>query len=139
METLAQVKSEQNIEIAKKGFADFLNGNINGVADACANDVEWGSYENPVVPYAGMFHGKKGVAEFFSTLGSAVEYKAFDPKDYYADKDSVMVKGYHEAVVKSTGKTFGHDFLMHFKIKDGLIRSFFAYVDSNDQAKAFSK
>src|SRR6476660_8306420 len=130
METLAQIKSEQNIEIAKKGFTDFHNGNINGVVDACTSDVAWGSYENPVVPYAGMFHGKRGVADFFSTLISTVDYKVFDPKEYYADKDSVLVKGYQEAVVKSTGKTLGHDFLMHFKMTDGLIRYFFAYVDS---------
>jgi len=86
-----------------------------------------------------MFHGRKGIADFFSTLSDAVDYKVFDPGDYYADNDSVLVKGYQEAIVKSTGKTFGHDFLMHFKIRDGKIASFFAYVDSMDEAQAFSK
>jgi len=139
METLTSIRAEQNISVVQKGFADFLSGNINGILDASAEDVTWGSYENPVVPYAGSFFGKKGVADFFSTLGSAVDYKAFEPKDFYTDKDVVFVKGYHEAVVKSTGKTFGHDFLMEFTIRDGLISRFFAFVDSKDQADAFTK
>ena len=139
METLATVKSEQNIAIAQKGFADFLKGNIAAIIEASAEDVTWGSYENAVVPFAGMFHGRKGIADFFSTLSDTVDYKVFDPGDYYADNDSVLVKGYQEAIVKSTGKTFGHDFLMHFKMRDGKIASFFAYVDSKDEAQAFSK
>jgi ketosteroid isomerase-like protein len=139
METLATVKSEQNISIAQKGFADFLSGNIKSVADACADNVEWGSYDNPAVPFAGMYHGKKGVADFFSTLGASVDYKVFDPKVYYADKDSVLVHGRQEGTVKSTGKSFAHDFMMHFKMEDGKIVSFFAYVDSADEAQAFRK
>lgn len=139
METLATVKSEQNLEIAQKGFADFLKGDIKSVADACADDVQWGSYDNAIVPFAGTYHGKKGVADFFSTLGRSVDYKVFDPKNYYADKDSVLVHGRQEGVAKSTGKSFSHDFIMHFKMQDGKIAYFFAYVDSNDEAQAFSK
>lgn len=139
METLASVKKEQNISVVQQGFADFASGNIGGIVDASSDDITWGSYYNPGVPYSKTYHGKKGVAEFFSTLVSNIDYTAFQPKEFFADSDHVFVKGYHEGLVKSTGKKFGHDFLMDFQIHDGKIKSFYAWVDTRDQAQAFAK
>ena len=79
------------------------------------------------------------MGEFFSTLSTTADYKRFEPREFYADGDTVLVRGYHEAVVRSTGKKFGHDFLMHFKMKDGKVFDYFAFIDINDQAQAFTK
>jgi uncharacterized protein len=138
MDTLATVKKEQNISIVQNAFANFLNGNIASIVEACTDDVEWGTYDNSAVPYGQTYHGKNGVAEFFATLVGTIEYTAFQPAEYFADVDMVFVKGYHEATVKSTGKTFGHEFLMDFKLRDGKVSSFFAWVNTRDQAAAFS-
>jgi ketosteroid isomerase-like protein len=139
MDTLATVKKEQNILTVQNAFAEFLNGNIAGILEACTDDIEWGTHENPAVPFAKLYHGKNGAAEFFSTLGGSVDYISFKPSSYFADRDMVFVKGYHEATVKSTGKSFGHEFLMEFTLLDGKISSFFAWVDTLDQSIAFSK
>jgi uncharacterized protein len=139
METLATVKTEQNISIVQNAYAEFAKGNFQGVADACTDDIVWGSYENETVPYAGSYHGKKGVVDFFTTLTGSVDYTDFQPREFFANGDYVFVKGYQAATVKSTGKTFGHDFLMEFKLENGKVNSFFAYVDTKDQAKAFAK
>ena len=137
METLATVKKEQNVLTVQQAFDDFLKGNVQGIADACTDDITWGSYFDPLVPFSKTYKGKTGVGEFFATLGGSAEYKRFDTNDFYADGDSVLVKGYQEAVVRSTGKTFSHDFLMHFKLRDGKICYFFSYIDILDEVKAF--
>jgi uncharacterized protein len=137
METLATLKNEQNVSTVKKAFQDFLTGNVQGIMDVCTDDISWGSYFDPSVPFSKTYHGKSGVGEFFATLGGSADYKRFDTNEFYADGDSVLVKGYHEAVVRSTGKTFGHDFLMHFKLRDGKICYFFSYIDILDEMKAF--
>jgi uncharacterized protein len=137
METLATLKNEQNVSTVKKAFQDFLTGNVQGIMDVCTDDISWGSYFDPSVPFSKTYHGKSGVGEFFATLGGSADYKKFDTNEFYADGDSVLVKGYHEAVVRSTGKTFGHDFLMHFKLRDGKICYFFSYIDILDEVKAF--
>jgi len=139
METLASVKKEQNISIVQNAFDNFLKGNIAAILDECTDDIEWGSYNNPAVPFGKTYHGKEGTAEFFSTLAAAADYTIFEPGDYYADKDSVLVRGYQEATVKATGKSFSHEFLMHFKLRERKISYFFAFVDSRDEAEAFKK
>jgi ketosteroid isomerase-like protein len=138
METLLNAKKEQNISIVQKAFQNFQQGNIADILSESTEDIEWGSYKNSVVPFGKTYHGKKGAGEFFATLAATTEYKTFEPREFYADKDSVLVRGYHEAIVKSTGKNFGHEFLMHFKLREGKVYSFFAFVDSRDEAEAFS-
>lgn len=139
METLATVKTEQNISIVQNAYAEFGKGNFQGVADACTDDIVWGSYENETVPYAGSYHGKKGVLDFFATLVGSATYTDFQTREFFGSGDHVFVKGYHAATVKATGKSFGHDFLMEFRLANGKVNSFFAYVDTKDQAQAFSK
>jgi uncharacterized protein len=139
METLATVKKEQNISIVQQAFENFLKGNVQGIADACTDDITWGSYSDPIVPFTKTYHGKKGVGEFFATLAASADYTKFDTNEFYADGDAVLVKGYQEAVVKTTGKTYGHDFLMQFKLRDGKVYYFFSFIDLSDEIKAFTK
>lgn len=138
METIATIKKEQNISIVQNAFANFLQGNIPGILNACTENVDWATHENVGVPYAQTYQGKKGVAEFFTSLSESIDYTEFQPKKFYADADKVFVKGYHKAKVKSTAKTFAHEFLMEFTLSDGNISSFFAWVDTRDQSAAFS-
>lgn len=131
--------TEANIEIAKKGFADFGKGDIGAILDACTSDVTWSTWENEKVPFAKTYKGKNGVAEFFQTLAGSVDYSAFNPTAYYAADNKVFAKVFHAATVKATGKSFAHDTVLEFTIEDEKIKSFFAYVDSLDQAQAFEK
>jgi ketosteroid isomerase-like protein len=137
MDASATAEKEQNISIVQNAFENFLKGKIQGILDACTDDIKWGAHENAGVPYAQTYYGKEGTAEFFTTLSGSIDYSEFQPKEFFADGDKVFVKGSHKAKVKSTGKTFGHDLLMEFSLRDGKIASFFAWVDSRDQAQAF--
>lgn len=128
---------EQNIAVAQHAINDFLSGDIQGMLNLCADDITWSTNENPDVPFAHTYKGKTGANQFFNDLGSNVEFKDFSPEKYYGDDDMVFVKTHEAAKVKSTGKTYDHQMLMSFKIRDGKIKEFFAYVDSADQARAF--
>jgi ketosteroid isomerase-like protein len=126
-----------NIETVQHAFADFAQGNIPGILDVCTDDINWSSWNNPAIPFAQTYTGKAGAATFFTELDSAVTYTAFEPRHFYDCGDRVFVKVFHSAIVKATGKTFAHEALMEFVFRDEKISSFFAYVDSHDEAMAF--
>jgi ketosteroid isomerase-like protein len=134
METLA---TTANIETVQHAFADFAKGNIAGILEVCTDDINWSSWNNPVVPFAKSYHGKAGAANFFKDLSDAVDYTAFEPRNFYDCGDRVFVKVYHAANVKATRKSFAHEALMEFVFRGEKINSFFAYVDSHDQVIAF--
>ena len=71
----------------------------------------------------------------------AVDYSEFAPRDFFSDdkNNAVFVRGHHTGKVKLTGKTFSHDWLMEFHLREGKTDSFFAFVDSNDQSQAFTQ
>lgn len=130
---------EQMITLVKQGIDDFLKGNIPALLDNFTEDITWAIYANPDVPFAQTYKGKSGTAQFFKDLDNSVNFNVFSPEKYYADEDMVFVKTHEVATVKSTGKTYDHQILMTFKIRDEKICEFFAYGDSAAQTRAFSK
>jgi ketosteroid isomerase-like protein len=135
METTTAIKT--NLQVIQQAFDDFAQGNISGIIDVCTDDVVWESYENPDVPYAGAFHGKEGVKDFFSKLAGAVNYSFFEPKEFIGEGDSIIALGHQTGTVKATGKTFDHDWSFSFKMQNGKLKHFFSFVDSRDQSQAF--
>jgi len=135
METATLTKN--NVQIIQHAFDDFGRGNIQGILDVCANDVVWSSAEHPNVPIAGTFKGKEGVGEFFNAIAGNIDYSRFEPREFFNDKDAVIVLGHHTGTVKKTGKTFDHDWCMIFKLRDGKVYSYLIFVNTRDQAESF--
>lgn len=134
METLTQTKN--NVQIVQQAYTDFGSGNIEGILNACTDDVVWISQQNPNVPFAGTFNGKEGVGSFFSGVAE-IDYSNFEPKEFLSDKDAVVVLGHHAGKVKKTGKPFDHDWCMVFKLRDGKVYNYNLFLDTREQAEAF--
>ena len=139
MESSTSIAVSPNVQIIQDAYANFLKGNVAAIAAACTEDVVWGSYKNPEVPFSGMYYGKEGVLEFFKTLSENIDYTSFEPKEFFSDGDSVFVLGSEEGMVKTTGSKYGDEWCMHFRLKDGKIKYFFAFVDTYGQVKAYRK
>lgn len=138
MGTLASVKTDTNISVVQQAFENFLKGNIPAILESCTEDIQWGSYANPDVPFSSTYTGKNGVGQFFTDLSGSVDIENFQTSQFYGDNDNVFVVGNHKGKVKSTGKNFGHDFLMQFRLREGKVSNYFAWVDTHDQAQAFN-
>src|SRR5438046_8136 len=130
MEAATQTKS--NVQIIQQAFADFGSGNIQGIVDVCTDNVVWQSPENPNVPHAGIFKGKEGVMKFFGAIAENIDYSAFEPREFFNDKDVVIVLGHHAGTVKKTGKSFDHDWCMVFRLRDGEMYNYSLFLDTRD-------
>lgn len=137
METSNSIAIKPNVQIIKEAFGNFLNGNIPAIINICADDVAWGGYKVPDVPFAGMFYGKEGVQDFFKRLAENVDFSYFEPKEFFSQGDDVFVLGHNTGTAKTTGLSFDHGWCMHFRMQGGKLKNYFAYLDSFEQAKAF--
>ena len=135
METLTQTRT--NVETIQQAFADFAAGNIQGILDVCTNDVVWTGAENPTVPMAGTFKGKEGVMDFFSKLAENVEFSSFEPKEFFSDKNAVIVLGTEATKVKKNGKAFQDNWCMIFRMRDGKMYHYEVFGDTRKQAESF--
>lgn len=88
-----------NVETVKRIYRNFLNGNIDAVLDALADDIDWSSRVNwpggPAdIPYNRPCPGRDEVAEMFSRFLDAVHYeRPLGPNSYAASGNRVLVTG----------------------------------------------
>ena len=136
METTASTLTKNNVQVVQQAINNFQQGNIPAIIDACTDDVQFFLYKVPNAPFTGSFYGKEGIQQFFATLSQFANYTVFEPKDYFAQGDSVIVLVHQTATIRSTGKNFDHEICMHFKVRDGKIAYYYGFLDSYDLYKA---
>jgi ketosteroid isomerase-like protein len=77
-----------NKEIVQEMYGVFAQGDISRLLNYIAENCQWtvpGS--KGTIPTAGVFSGKKQIAQFFSTLGESLEFDVFEPRQFIAEGD----------------------------------------------------
>ena len=130
---------QQNTEIVRQAYAAFGSGNIPALLELVDDDIEWHAVIGaaPHVPTAGKRHGKQAVAEFFRVLSQTVEFSRFEPREFIAQGDQVVVLGSYEGRAKATGRTFAEEWAMVDTIRNGKIVRFREYVNTAAMNAAF--
>lgn len=122
--------SDANIQIAKKGYADFQRGDIAAILEALDENIEWVTPDIGL-PTGGVWKGRDGVARFFQAVNDAWEFQAFEPRDYIAAGDRVAVCGSYTATGRATGRQVTCDWCMVWTIRNGKTVHFQEYTDTS--------
>jgi ketosteroid isomerase-like protein len=130
--------TQENKQLAINGYQMFLKGDIQGILDMCSDDIEWTSVDLPSVPFAGAFHGKTGVMDFFQKLGSAVEFLDYQPQSFIADEEKVAVSGVSTVRVRATGVTYDDIWVHIFTMKNGKTVRFEQFHNTAAAISAFT-
>lgn len=131
------MNSQQNKQLVQEGYQLFQRGDIRGVIERCHDDAEWSSPETEFVPFSGKFHGKQGIAEFFSKLDESTRTLRFEPREFIAEGDKVVVLGDASWEVKATGRRFDTPWVHVFTLRDGKFARFESLADSAASERAF--
>lgn len=131
------MSAEGNVRVVQECFAAFGRGDAEGFLSTLADDVEWTIAAPPVVPYAGTRRGREGAAQFLEALTLAVEFEAFEPREFIASGDKVAVVGFERGRVRSTREAFDNDWVLLFTVREGKIARFRSYEDTHALARAF--
>lgn len=137
METSTAVATSPALKVVQQAFTDFANGNITAIVNACADDVVFGTYSNPIARPSGYYYGKEGVIEFFKQVDENMNMSLFEPREFITQDDRVIVLGHQTATIKHTGKTIDQDWCMSFTVRNGKIQQYFSFGDSYQFAQAF--
>jgi ketosteroid isomerase-like protein len=126
---------QESKQVVKDLYAAFGRGDITSVLALIAEDVVW-RLPGTVPDYSGTYEGQTSVVNFFEKLSSTVEIEGFEPRDYVAESDRVLVAGWSRGRVKSTGRMFDNRWVMAFSVRDGKIIKFEEYADTQALAAA---
>ena len=128
---------QENKQIVMEGYRLFQSGDIRKLLDLYHDDAEWAGPESDLLPFAGTFHGKAGIAEFFSKLNASAQAQQFEPAQFIAEGDKVVACGRAIWLAKPTGRSYASAWVHVFTLRDGKVSRFEAYYDTAATEKAF--
>jgi len=131
--------SEQNINLVKEGYACFQNGDVPGLLNLFAEDIKWTTPNVESAFFGGTINGRNTVGEFFTKLAETEEYSTFEPQEFIASGDKVVVLGTSTATVLDTRRDFNTDWVHIFTIRDSKVSSFLEFFDTAEVNRAFQK
>ena len=131
----------ENVQLVQQMFAAFGQGNIPAGLETLAENVEWQSPVTRTAPreitWAKPRHGPQEVAAFFQELSEKVQIETMEALSFTAQADRVIVEGKNRGTVRSTGRSYEHDWVMVFIIRDKKIVRHRHYYDTSDVVAAF--
>jgi ketosteroid isomerase-like protein len=114
----------QNVDLVKQTYAAFGRGDLPGLLALVDEEVAWTTPGPADLPTAGSRRGKAAVAEFFQTLAGIGDIIRFEPKEFIAQDDRVVVVGDETTRVKATGKTVDVRWVHVFDVRNQTIAAF---------------
>lgn len=133
------MNEQNNIAVIQQAFACFGQGDVPGILNTLADNVQWWVAPVENAPYTGARSGHAGAAEFFSLMSQLEDVLQFEPRDFIAQGDTVVVRGQYAARIKETGREVSSYFIQFFTVQNGKITSFEEYTDTAAFARAFAK
>lgn len=133
------MSTSTNTEVIQQAYEKFGSGDIPGLLELCAENIGWEVPEIENAPFSGIREGVKAVGEFFAQLTDAEDITRFEPLEFIAQNDKIIVLGESAATVKATGRGYETDWVHVFTVRDGKITNFHEYLDSAAANKAFQK
>ena len=120
-----QVQTIQSI------YAAFGRGAIGEILERVTSDAEF-SFAGAAreVPWHGPWHGSAQLERFFETIGSAVEFEAFEPLAFAASSEHVAVRLHLRYKVRHTGKVVEQHQVHWWTLRDGRVSALVHFEDT---------
>jgi ketosteroid isomerase-like protein len=124
------MNAQENTRLVQQAYQSIKAGDMQALLNTLATDVQWQLPEMENVLFAGMWQGREAIRQFFSNVFEVQDVVEFEPEEYIAQGDKVVVLGRFLMRIKATGKDFGSDWAHVWTVKDGKVTRFYEYVDT---------
>jgi len=132
------MSEQQNVDFIKSLYAAFGRGDIQTLLNGLSENVEWTTAGPPAdLPFAGARQGRQQVAQFFQVIDDHLSIENFQPFNFIAQGDHVVVQGRDSGKVKSNGRNFDSDWVHVFTVRNGVVVKFEEYFDTAKFLSAF--
>ena len=130
--------SDTNIAVVKLLYGAFRRGDIDTVLRSVAPNVELHSGgEKQDYPLFGPHKGIADVEEFFRLVSELMDFSDFSPREFFAEKDKVLVLGYYAMTMRKTGRKVSCDWVHIFTLSRGKVTKFRELTDTAQILEAY--
>lgn len=130
--------TEANVKQVQETFARFGRGDVPAILEMLDENVLIEFYGPPVIPYAGTYRTRREARRFFETVLSSVDIHQFEPQEFIAQGDKVVVTGHLRLTARATGGSIESDFVHVITVRNGLWLRFRDFMNTAVAVAAFS-
>ncbi len=126
------MSGQENLEIVRRGYKAFSEGDMRTLRNLLAEDVEW--HFPPT--YAGIpwaqhpWRGWDGYLQANKLLSQFLEFQVYQPDEFIAGGDSVVVLGHERCRLKASSRIVEASWIQIFTLRDGKISKSREYSDT---------
>jgi ketosteroid isomerase-like protein len=125
------MSEQKNVAIVKQALAAFQRGELQTFLNFFSDDA---AFRHPmstaIWPWAGTRHGRAQLAESAAGVVEVIEFEWFEPREFIAQGNKVVVLVFERGRVKATGRVFDNDYVHVFTVSEGKIVQFCVYEDT---------
>ena len=129
----------QHLDVVRSMYAAFGRGDLEGILATLDPEVSWRTPGAPDLPTGGLRHGIPAVREFFGLLLNTLDIADFQPRDFLAGGDKVVVLGTSREGPKGSGRFVDFRWVHVFTFRDGRIAEFDEPADVSDLVAEFRR
>ena len=112
---------ETPTDAVRRMFAAFGRGDLDALLETIHPESRWTYYgANPQLA-AATFDGRAGVRRFFEGILERLTITGFEPHQFVAEGDTVVIFGRETGTVRATGRPFRNEWAQRYVVRDGLI------------------
>ena len=133
------MSEQQNLEVVRSIYAAFGTGDLEAILAPLDPQVSWRTPGAPDLPTAGLRQGVPAVREFFGLLLNTFDIADFQPQDFLAAGDKVVVLGTSREGPKGSGRLVHFRGCTSFTFHNGRIVSFEEPADISELVAEFRR
>ena len=118
------MNEQHNLDVVRTVYAAFGRGDLEGILAHVDPEVSWRTPGAPDLPTGGLRRGIAAVREFFPLLLNTFDFVEFQPHDFFAAGDKVVVLGTSREGPKGSGRLVDFRWVHIFTLCDRRIVAF---------------
>ena len=133
------MSEQQNLDVIRSVYAAFGRGDLEAILSSIDPEVSWKTPGGPDLPTAGLRQGIPAVREFFGLLLNTFDIADFQPQDFLAADDKVVVLGTSREGPKGSGRLVNLRWVHVFTFRNGRIVAFEEPADVSELVAEFRR
>ena len=125
------MNEQENVELIQRAFAAYASGDVQTFLNLFSDEVD---FQHPmqleIWPWAGKGRGRARVAHALGRLARTLEFEQFEPREFIAQGDKVVVLVSERARSKATGIAVDNSYAHVYTVKDGTITRLLIFEDT---------
>ena len=113
METLVHYGQKVN-----QLYDAYKRRDLNAILNSLSRDCIWEVMGQPEIPFAGIYHGKEDIKDFFGKLEDTLDMSEFSVEHILENGNLVVATGHFNAMALKTNKRFSTIWAMTFEFND---------------------